>query len=620
MADIRVLDPSVYNKIAAGEVVEKPASVVKELVENALDAGATIIAVTIAGGGLEQIEVVDNGCGIPCDQLPRVFLPHATSKLATDDQLFSIATLGFRGEAMASIAAVSQVTLTSRVAGQSAYRITADGTAIGDPTPTGADFGTTVCVRNLFYHTPARLKFLRSEKSETHDITTYIQRLIVANPLVSFSYAVDGKPIYHTTGSGLEEAVNMVLGADAIDHLLPIEATEYGYSVQGFVSDTLYSVGTRSQQITVVNGRVVSNVNLNASIANVYRDYLMKRQFPVYVLHIRMPFDEVDVNVHPTKADVRFQYANKLFGFVYRTVKAALEQSMASRTLYFDTAEPTAPPEAQSMHIELAVDEASRCAMPRPSASSRPLQSAFFEESTFEQDYFAEVNQQGSAQTPQSADTDYVENVAEVDLYPSPRPTSPADEPHISTHTWRLVGQLLGTYLVVEMDDNLLLVDQHAAAERVLYDRLVAQYTAGDIPIQPMLIPYTFTLSEADADALDMRIDVLRSLGVDIVRVGQCTYELRALPALLAAMDLHSFVGLVLAEQPCSHADLFKERLAYAACRSAVKGNTYMDNEAIRYMCDALFTNGLPGQCPHGRPAYIVITRSQLEQMFRRSV
>ena len=610
MADIRVLDPGIYNKIAAGEVVEKPASVVKELVENALDAGATIISIAITGGGLEQIEVVDNGEGIAVEQLSKVFLPHATSKLQSDNQLFCIATLGFRGEAMASIAAVSQVTLTSRVVGQSAYRITADGTGIGQPQPVGADFGTSVSVRNLFYHTPARLKFLRSEKSETHDITAYVQRLLLANPTVSFHYTVDGKTVYSTGGNGLDEAVHTVFGQEAIPHLLPIDTSEYGYSVCGYVSDTLYSVGTRSQQITVVNGRVVQNANLSAAIGNVYRDYLMKRQFPLYVLHITLPYDEVDVNVHPTKADVRFQYANKLFGLIYRSVSKALEDSLSSRTLFFD--QPTSPAQHSEQHIELS--NTANCIDDIYTPPNHYRQNAFFEQNTMADNYWQQLQTQHNNGDLHNEEL----TAADATLQPEADVLPTTSAPNV--HTWRLVGQVLGTYLVVEMDGDMLLVDQHAAAERVLYDQLIQHYTSDQVPVQPLLIPYSFTLPEPDADELESRLAILASLGVDIVKVGWCRFQINAIPSILTDMDMDAFVRYILEVQPDTHTQLFKEKLAYAACRSAVKGNTYMDNDAITAMCNNLFAHGLPGQCPHGRPAYVLITRRQLEHMFRRLV
>lgn len=606
MTEIHILPSSVYNKIAAGEVVEKPASVVKELVENALDAKADTITIRITAGGLSRIEVSDNGEGIAKEQLGKVFLPHATSKIATDSDLFGIITLGFRGEAMASIAAVANVTVVSRTIDADAYSISADGGKIGEITPIGASYGTTVTVRNLFYHTPARLKFLRSEKSEAHDITLCVQRLVLANPKVRFQYCVDGKCLLQTDGTGLETAVRAVLGEETFGHLLPVEAQEYGYRVYGFVSDTLYSAGTKAQQFTIINGRVVSNVNLHASIANVYRDHLMKRQYPIYVLHIEMPPEEVDVNVHPTKADVRFSYANKLFGFVYRTVKAVLESAIQARTLVFDHIESAPANDTNDLrHIELQ-------------RKFETMQTSFFEDNDLLSGY-----RNASKPQPISVDATTEETKDRFDRHdidlalPKEHPISEcaaAIEQDIL-----LIGQAFGTYLLAQYGDDLLLIDQHAAAERVLYDRLVQQYTQGNIVVQPLMLPYEFTLNPVDSAILSDRIPLLKQIGVEIEEK-ENTFAITAVAALLTSMDMDLLLRSILDVDPVDSADLFKEKLAYAACRAAIKGNTYLDSKAAELLVKDLFSAGLPSQCPHGRPAYVRITRTELEKMFRRKV
>lgn len=635
MADIHVLDASVYNKISAGEVVEKPSSVVKELVENALDAGATEVFVRFTGGGLDEICVSDNGKGISADDLDKVFLPHATSKITTAEDLFHVGTLGFRGEAMASIAAVAMVKLTSRQAGGEAYAITASGNEIGKAMLSSGAVGTTVEVRNLFYHTPARLKFLRSAKQEGRDIVALCERLIIANPHIRFTLTGEGKTLLQTTGDGLESAVCAVFGEEAFGHMLHVAKSEYGYTVEGYVSDVDYTAGTRANQITVVNGRVVSNATLSASVNNAYRDYLMKRNYALFALHIRMPNDEIDVNVHPTKADVRFVYANKLFGFAYRVVRQALEEYLRSRDILFNQPiEAVAPQKPVGdevpSHVELDVDA--------PQNTSRFAENDAYAQAytAYRDNLFDAVNAKSDlpfdfdspAVAPRSTERkDFPTEDVGVDLLggyaqeePKSTDTPPAEEPFDSS-ALRVVGQVLGTYIVAEYKGELLLVDQHAAAERVLYNRIIRQYADKDLVVQPLLVPYDFDLAEEESALLSDRLADICALGIDIKRTGETSFSLEAMPALLVDMDVQAFVHLLLSEGfDGTNARILHEKLAYTACRAAVKGNTYMDVDAIKLLCQNLFGEALPAHCPHGRPAYIKLSKYQLDKMFKRIV
>ena len=635
MANIHVLDASVYNKISAGEVIEKPASVVKELVENALDAGATQIDVKVEEGGLTYIAVSDNGKGIDVEDLPAVFLPHATSKISTAEDLFGVSTLGFRGEAMASIAAAAMVSLTSRTAGAScAYRVESSGGETSAPTAASGATGTEVEVRNLFYHTPARLKFMRSAKQEGRDIISLIERLIVANPNVSFCLVVDGKQVLRTVGAGLAEAARVVFGDEAFDHMLPIEHTEYGYTIKGYISDTDYSAGTRASQITVLNGRVVNNLNLSASINNAYRDFLMKRNYALFALHITMPTDEVDVNVHPTKADVRFVYASKIIGLAYRVVRAALEEHLKSRDIVFDSiavsAGETKPsPHTAAEHIELsaAAKRATEFAEPQDFFEQyrRSIPSGIFEVNPRAKDLPTDDSTRNIDDIPQ-----VMHNAAETIADASPYQSAPSGEnstddtinaDNFDSTALRVVGQLFGTYIVAEYAGQVLLIDQHAAAERVLYNDLMRQYATQSLVIQPMLVPYTFRLAEEESASLALRLQPIRALGIEIEQIGDTQFALYSVPALLTDMDVEQFIHLLLSDGfDGQSADVLHDRLAYAACRAAIKGNTYMDNDALQILCSSLFSTSLPGQCPHGRPAYITVTKRQLEKMFKRIV
>jgi len=631
MAEIHLLDASVYNKISAGEVVEKPASVVKELVENALDAGATDISIRIVGGGLDEITVSDNGKGIALEDLPYVFFPHATSKISTADDLFDVHTLGFRGEAMASIAAVSMVSLTTRQEGREAYRIESSGGVIGEPTLSAGAVGTTVTVRNLFYHTPARLKFLRSAKQEGRDIISLVERLIIANPTVRFELYADGKLCIQSSGESLDAAVSAVFGEEAFAHMLPIEKSEYGYTVRGFVSDTDYTAGTKSNQITVVNGRVISNATLSASINNAYRDFLMKRNYAVFALHILMPKDEVDVNVHPTKADVRFTYANKLFGLCYRVVRKALEDYLTSRDILFDNPQDKqsdSAPISTIEHTELSVDDSYKPLFAEHNDyldEYRAYQESLF--TSAKENKSAKVDEVltavETAQIKAEEDLPFIEEVAVDLLHNQASRPNRQDEPveRFDTSALRVVGQVLGTYIIAEYLGDMLLIDQHAAAERVLYNRVIEQYASDSLVIQPMLIPYEFALSEEESDVLYTRLEDIKALGIDIERTSDTSFALSGVPALLVDMDVNQFVHLLLSDDfDGDSKQLLHEKLAYTACRAAIKGNNYMDLDAIKLLCDNLFGKALPSHCPHGRPAYIRLTKYQLDKMFKRIV
>ena len=514
---------------------------------------------------------------------------------------------------MASIAAVAQVTLVSRTKDGDAFSIQVDGGAIGDVLPTSASIGTTVTVNNLFYHTPARLKFLKSVKSETRDITALIEKVMIANPTLAIRYFVDGKVVYESSGAGLDEVIKVLYDDDLVSHLIPINADEYGYQVKGYVSDTLFSRGTRTVQTTVVNGRVISNQQLTGALNNAYRDYLMKHCYPVLILHITVPFDEVDVNVHPTKADVRFVYANKLFGFVYRAVKRALDEDLNQGALFFDGVQQQADQSTPSEHHwDLDFDSSK--------VQSEPIVEP---KQTFSQVQVAEDN---------DLLNDLLACAKSTTLSKPTAPSNPTPKPVQTTmqsvdlsdkkvlDPIKIVGQVLGTYIVAEYQGDMLLIDQHAAAERVMYDQLVEQYTSGDLAVQPLLLPYDFNLMPQEAEMLESRIDLLKSIGVEIVANGEDSFSLVALPAMLTEMDVDEFVKRILALDPDKNLDLVKERLAYAACRSALKGNTYMDADGLKYIVDRLFGERIPRQCPHGRPAYVRITKAELDKMFKRIV
>ena len=328
--NINILPPEVYNRIAAGEVVDRPYSVVKELVENAIDAGATEITVEAESGGKKLIRVTDNGCGIHKEDLKAAFLPHATSKLKTADDLAAIFTLGFRGEAVASVASVSRTTILSRAKGEEAYSLTVEGGVFGEITPAGGAEGTVVTVEDLFYNTPARLKFLKGDAGEEGDITAMMARFLLSRPEISFTYLVNGKVRYRSFGDGLESALAVVYGASAIQNCISIRAEKHGMRLWGYIGNRAYNKPNRSYQSLFLNGRYIVNQTVATAVTNAYGSYLMKRQYPFYVLFLEVPPEVVDVNVHPNKADVRFADNRVVYGTVYSVISAVLDGSSAA--------------------------------------------------------------------------------------------------------------------------------------------------------------------------------------------------------------------------------------------------------------------------------------------------
>ena len=325
MSKINILSAQVYNRIAAGEVVDRPYSVVKELVENAIDAGATEIEIYVEGGGKQLIRVVDNGGGISRDDLHAAFLPHATSKIAKADDLERIMTLGFRGEAVASIAAVSKMTITSKVSGENCYRLTSDGGKLGEIVEAAGGDGTDVSVEMLFFNTPVRLGFLKSDKSEETDITNFVSRFILNRPDISFRYYVGGKRSLQSFGGGEEEAVVGVYGASILKDCYKIDASKHGIRLRGYIGNQNFSKPNKTYQSVFLNGRYIINSTISAAVSNAYASYLMKRQYPFYVLYIDMPTEIVDVNVHPNKADVRFADNQTVYGCIYSVISAVLD-------------------------------------------------------------------------------------------------------------------------------------------------------------------------------------------------------------------------------------------------------------------------------------------------------
>ena len=627
---INVLAPNVYNKIAAGEVVDRPYSVVKELVENAIDAGATEISVEIEKGGKKRIRVTDNGSGIAKEDLPLAYSSHATSKLRTADDLFFIHTLGFRGEAIASVAAVSRMEIVSRTADGEAYVLSCEGGSLGEVLPAAGAKGTVVTVDDLFFNVPARLKFLKSDAQEEADIGGVMARFLLSRPEISFTYIADGKTKYRSFGDGLSAALVAVYGADALANCTEIRADKHGIKLHGFLGNRNYYKANRTYQSLFVNGRYVVNQTAGAAVTNAYAGYLMKRQYPFYVLFLDVPPEAVDVNVHPNKADVRFADNQIIYGSVYSVVSAVLDGN--SRALEYLAVPPKAPEkQVQDRETEDPVpivlrNGARGTAGMSYAEAKREL--AFDvtipkgnEPRFLEEDVRMEVRQpvaSSAAVSEAPAEDAFEENRRLLAAQ-----AAKARQEHIDPSELVYKGELFRTYLIYEAGDSAYFIDQHAAHERILFDRLQASWEARAVSSQPMLIPFVLSLNGQEFAFLERNFSVLREIGFEIEEFGDTSVRVSAVPADLMGMDLNAFFGDVLSSMESLRAirlsEILKDKLATAACKAAVKGGERLTEDEVRALVEQM--GGDVGmKCPHGRPAVVKMKKSEFEKLFKRIV
>lgn len=681
MSKINILSAQVYNRIAAGEVVDRPYSVVKELVENAIDAGATEIEIYVEGGGKQLIRVVDNGGGISRDDLHAAFLPHATSKIAKADDLERIMTLGFRGEAVASIAAVSKMTITSKVSGENCYRLTSDGGKLGEIVEAAGGDGTDVSVEMLFFNTPVRLGFLKSDKSEETDITNFVSRFILNRPDISFRYYVGGKRILQSFGGGEEEAVVGVYGASILKDCYKIDASKHGIRLRGYIGNQNFSKPNKTYQSVFLNGRYIINSTISAAVSNAYASYLMKRQYPFYVLYIDMPTEIVDVNVHPNKADVRFADNQTVYGCIYSVISAVLDgQPKALEYLVSDKTAVASEIEAEAEKV-MSPKAAPASAVPfsapkkeKPrnaplNNSAKGVVSFSYEDArrelekvrpskttSMELPFELESNAEENAVPVQSvpaekkslretyADLQVEKNILEVNS-PEAAPAvktqgnsedffaenkrfleeleTKAKQNKIDVSSCAYAGKLFNTYLLYERGDEVYIIDQHAAHERLIFDRLKEQMRTRKVLQQPMLLPYVLNLNAFESAFIREKMENIREMGFDIDEFGNNAFKVSAVPLDLQSIDLALFFNEILGDisgyRSIKLEDLLKDKLATAACKAAVKGGMDLTREET----DRLFRlmDGNMGlKCPHGRPVVVKMTKTELEKMFKRIV
>lgn len=647
MGRINLLGPGVFNMISAGEVVERPSSVVKELVENSIDAGATEISVFIEDGGIRRISVSDNGSGILKDDMRAAFLPHATSKLCEIADLDTIATLGFRGEALASIASVSEVTLVSRADGADAARkIRLEAGKVTEESEDSRAKGTSVTVENLFFNTPARLKFLKKASTEQGYVEDAVEKIVLANPSLKITLTSEKGVLLAHDGGNLADAMADVYPHLDMSRFIAVDrVSSSGVRVSGYVSAVDYTAPTRSRQTVIVNGRVVENDTVSAAVDKAYRDYLVKRTFPMYVLDVIVPFDEVDVNVHPAKAEVRFRNKNAVFGAVFRAVDEAIKASFGSEKHGFSPVS-TGSADAASTYEQTAIDTAALFGdMPENTSSDRlgakenPVRDLPFNLGSLRGIGVSRAGRAAEKRIP-SYEIDgahlYGGTPADGkdDLYDDAYALSKISEyedkdfANSSNTRFRLfdgevVGQVFDTYLIVERADVVYVIDQHAAHERVLYDKLSASLSSEFS--QSLLIPYKLRLSGAEEEYFDKIMPALNDMGFAIEKKPG-SYLVYAVPEPVVRMNIEKFVAALfenmLDDGELKLTDLLKDVVCRDACRAAIKGGEHLTRRQIEYVLSNLIDEegNLPQKCPHGRPAVVALTKRDFEKMFMRVV
>lgn len=654
MPKIQVLEKQVAELIAAGEVVDRPSSVIKELVENAVDAGSTVITVEIRRGGITFMRVTDNGCGISPEDVPTAFLRHATSKVSQQDDLNSIATLGFRGEALASISAVAHVELLTRTPGSvTGVRYVGGGGDDYTLEEAGCPEGTTILVRDLFFNTPARMKFLKKDSTEGNSVAGILDKLALSHPEISFRLIRDGKEQLHTPGDGkLSSTIYAVYGKEFSSTLIPVDYQLDHVQVKGFISAPTSSRPNRSMQNFFINGRFIRSRTAMAALEEAYKGSIMVGKFPACVLHLHLSFGAVDVNVHPAKLEVRFVNERPIFDAVYHGVKSALQAGDRPKVMELKRPSvlPYAPiPEKQE---QLKLNAPPRVQqshpIPQPKESRKPAQPVVLQDSA-RQD------------KPVSHFSKFVDSILDREVKPErkaepesfqverpPMPEIPPPEPANQEQTIlgeavipesppsqeslpspaprefhsRVIGEAFGTYLMVEYSpEELMFIDKHAAHERLLYERLKRENAGGEA--QTLLEPVPVTLDKEEYSAVLAHLEELSKAGFEVEDFGAGTVLVRSAPLLLdggdaagAVMEIAGYLATLKNRMTTEHLDWVYHNVA---CRAAMKAGDTITREEMVSLAEKLEQNPQVRYCPHGRPVYIVLRKRDIERQFGRT-
>ncbi|MCE5196013.1 MAG: DNA mismatch repair endonuclease MutL [Negativicutes bacterium] len=611
---IRILSADLTNKIAAGEVVERPASVVKELLENAIDAGASQVSIDISGGGLTRISLTDNGSGMNRSDAVLALERHATSKLQEESDLFAIKTLGFRGEALPSIASVSHFCLLTRRQDDLAGTKVRVNQGVITAEDAAAPKGTQVIVEDLFYNTPARLKFMKSVAAEGSHILNVALSLALSRPDVAIECTRDDRLVLSTPGNGkLDDVIRAVYGHDVMQQLLPLVYSEGEYRISGYIGKPTFSRSNRRDEHFVINGRYAQARNIQHAVEEAYRQIMPPRKYPFFVLSIQLPLEQVDVNVHPAKTEVRFREEAKLYQLCLCGVRSALNPQLlgkeAEQTVVYH------PPQQSEDWLA-----AETTATARPTIRQESLLSSF------------PMANQRAATAPQARLYAAPDELTAASRSEESGQVLPPQNPQFSAldlkqpsifPPMRVISQLAGTYLLAQSIDAFYLFDQHAAHERILFGMLKAQMEQGQISSQTMLMPYTIELPVMEFDRIIQRLAELRTLGFLLEDFGNQTLLVREMPQLLTGDGAREglveiFNELTATERPLSASDLTMKTLITMSCKGAIKANQWLPQNRMSELIEQLGRTENAATCPHGRPTFYCLSLTDLDKIFKR--
>ena len=605
MKTINVLPPVIYNRLAAGEVVENPASIVKELLENSLDAQAKHLTVQISNGGIDEIIIIDDGEGVAESELPKVFLPHATSKIKTVEDIDQISSLGFRGEALASIASVAKVTFTSKPASQDyAVQINQDN----EQQYTGGNNGTIVRVANLFYNTPARKKFLRSSNIEKNHVTQVIHEIIFAHPELNLRYYVDKELVLDYRGNGLADAINQIYGVDK-NQLIDVSGERDSIKVNGYISNLNLSKVNRDRQVVIINGRVVNGGLVAKTINETMGNYLPIKEYPVFVLHFSVAVGSVDVNVHPQKREVRFDDNESIVSFIRETITNTMEAFFLSQIS--ELTKPTEQPveKKDSLQGSSAKNISQQDVAMPVGHSFNPAQTQSNTVLIQSLNVFKNQNE-----TVKSAP-----NI--LNSFNFNEPVTGKQTSALSENNFSILGQIFDTYLLVRTSESLLIVDQHAMAERMNYDRFCNEIDQANVQSQMLLSPIIISVTPKELIRFNEIKPLLLGFGFDCDEFGTDSIRISAVPAMMVNASLKDFIKVLLDDKTVvndSLSDVVKHRVATAACKASIKAGDVLSNEQINIFMNDYFASKNVPLCPHGRPIMLVFNQNKLETLFAR--
>ena len=672
MSKIHVLNQDTINKIAAGEVIERPMAVVKELTENAIDAGAGAITVEVKDGGKALIRMTDNGVGMNEEDVRLAFTPHATSKIDDAEDLLRVSTLGFRGEALASISSVSQLEMVTKTRNElMGCRYEADGGKERTLEAVGCSDGTTILVRNLFFNTPARLKFLKSSPTEAGYINTLIERLALSHPDISFRFINQNQTKLHTSGNGnLKDVIYHIYGKDITSNLLEVDASEVSCQVKGFIGKPIISRGNRNYMNYFINGRYIKSSTIHKAIEDAYQPYTMQHRYPFTVLHFTVAPELVDINVHPQKMEIRFSDAQGIYQSVYHAISEALkhrefipEVSLASPASQpvpkkgQATAKPVREPEMfekkrmQSVQILEEIKKQDEIlkqqGIMRESAvygkQDRADASKIMDDVSDMESTKAAGNavpnirqtEEAVSTAPNIGQVEIVENIVQNTEHTkevkynvhNPVQESFFDKGILSEQAQKevkIIGQVFDTYWILQYDNAMYMVDQHAAHEKVLYERFMKQFSEKKPMVQLLQPPVVLTLTMQEEQAVKEHMSVFEELGYQIEPFGGREYVVNGVPAHLPQIGNEELLKEVIDAMVDEHSrptpDILKDKIASMSCKAAVKGNNRLPREQMEELLRELMTLENPYHCPHGRPTMIKMTKTELDKKFKRIV